>query len=121
MMVAAKQPPKNVKVLIIWRLLNTGFPDFRHLFKLGVSFAVLNYICLVLMQIHAYFYFNYICYSGLLIFCCQNVAIFILSIHKILYYLFLKAISPIKFLYSIILSFVNSKSSISNAYSGYCF
>jgi len=44
------------------------------LFKLGVSFVVLNYICLSFMQIHAAFYFNYINYSGLLIFCCQNVA-----------------------------------------------
>ena len=44
------------------------------LFKLGVSFVVLNYICLSFMQIHAAFYFNYINYSGLLIFRCQNVA-----------------------------------------------
>lgn len=44
------------------------------LFELGVSFAVLNYIYLSFMQIHATFYFNYINYSCLLIFCCQNVA-----------------------------------------------
>lgn len=44
------------------------------LFKLGVSFVALNYICLSFMQIHTVFYFNYIIYSGLLIFCCQNVA-----------------------------------------------
>ena len=43
-------------------------------YELGVSFVVLNYICLVFMQILAAFYFNYIIYSGLLIFCCQNVA-----------------------------------------------
>ena len=42
--------------------------------ELGVFFVVLNYICLGFMQIHALFYFNYIIYSGLLIFCCQNVA-----------------------------------------------
>ena len=29
------------------------------------------------MQIHTYFYINYIIYYGLLIFCCQNVAAFI--------------------------------------------
>ena len=42
--------------------------------KLGVPFVVINCICLSFMQIHAIFYFNYINYSGLLIFCCQNVA-----------------------------------------------
>ena len=47
---------------------------FLYLFELGVSFAIINYICLSFMQIHATFYFNYINYSGLLIFCCQNVA-----------------------------------------------
>ncbi len=41
---------------------------------LGVSFVILNYIRLSFMQIHAYFYINYIIYYGLLIFCCQNVA-----------------------------------------------
>ena len=51
-----------------------GFPGFLQLFKLGVSFVALNYICLSFMQIHTVFYFNYIIYSGLLIFCCQNVA-----------------------------------------------
>ena len=53
--------------------INTGFLKHFKLFKLGVSFVVLNYICLSFMQIHATFYFNYINYSGLLIFCCQNV------------------------------------------------
>ena len=47
-------------------------------FPLGVSFAVLNYICLSFMQIHTVFYFNYINYSGLLIFCCQYVATLLL-------------------------------------------
>ena len=44
--------------------------------ELGVFFVALNYICLSFVQIHAYFYINYIIYNGLLIFCCQNVAIF---------------------------------------------
>ena len=48
------------------------------LFELGVSFVALNYINLSLMQIHTVFYFNYIIYSGLLVFCCQNVATFLL-------------------------------------------
>ncbi len=43
------------------------------LIKLGVSFAVLNYIRLSFVQIHNRFYIDYIIYSGLLIFCCQNV------------------------------------------------
>ena len=54
--------------------INTGFRHFCPLFELGVSFVILNYIYLSFMQIHAAFYFNYINYSGLLIFCCQNVA-----------------------------------------------
>ena len=37
--------------------------------ELGVSFVIINCIYLSFMQIHAYFYFNYIIYSGLLIFC----------------------------------------------------
>jgi len=44
------------------------------LFELGVSLVVINCICLSFMQIHTDFYFDYIIYSGLLIFCCQNVA-----------------------------------------------
>ena len=54
--------------------INTGFFQHFNLFKLGVSFVVINYICLSFIQIHAAFYFDYINYSGLLIFCCQNVA-----------------------------------------------
>lgn len=58
----------------------SAFPGFCPLLELGVFLANLNYICLVFMQIHTIFYFNYINYSGLLIFRCQNVAIlFILS------------------------------------------
>ena len=49
--------------------------QFPGLLELGVSFAVINYICLGFMQIHAAFYLNYNIYSGLLIFCRQNVAI----------------------------------------------
>ncbi|RKI38658.1 hypothetical protein D7V86_04105 [bacterium D16-51] len=44
------------------------------LFTVGVFFVVINYFYLSFMQIHAVFYFNYINYSGLLIFCCQNAA-----------------------------------------------
>lgn len=49
------------------------------LLELGVFFVVINYICLSFMQIHAVIYFNYINYSGLLIFCCQNVATYPLT------------------------------------------
>jgi hypothetical protein len=52
-----------------------GFPAFCLLFELGVFFVVLNCICLSFMRIHVLFYINYIIYYGLLIFCCQNVAI----------------------------------------------
>ena len=41
-------------------------------------FVVLNYFYLSFVRIHAVFYFNYINYFGLLIFCCQNVAIFLI-------------------------------------------
>ena len=44
------------------------------LFSPGVFFVDINCICLSFVQIHACFYFNYIIYYGLLIFCCQNVA-----------------------------------------------
>ena len=53
----------------------SAFPGFCLLLELGVSFDVINYICLSFMRIHADIYFNYISYFGLLIFCCQNVAI----------------------------------------------
>lgn len=59
------------------------------LLKLGVSFVVINYVCLSFIQIHAVFYFNYIIYSGLLIFCCQNVATnlsLLLSIRRFVYF-----------------------------------
>ena len=48
--------------------------NFFYLLELGVSFVVLNYIYLSFMQIYAVFYFNYIIYSGLQMFCCQNDA-----------------------------------------------
>ena len=49
------------------------------LLELGVFFVALNCICLSFVQIHALFYFNYIIYYGLLIFCCQNVATLLFS------------------------------------------
>ena len=61
--------PDSPQSLYLW-----AFSQFSPLLKLGVSFVALNYICLSFMQIHTVFYFNYIIYSGLLIFCCQNVA-----------------------------------------------
>lgn len=64
--------PDSPQNLYLW-----AFSQFSPLLKLGVSFVVLNYIYLSFMQIHAVFYFNYINYSGLLIFCCQNVATYI--------------------------------------------
>lgn len=51
-----------------------GLPAPCLLFKLGVFPDIINYFCLSFMQIPAAFYFKYIIYSGLLIFCCQNVA-----------------------------------------------
>ena len=53
----------------------SAFPGFCLLFKLGVFLDVINYICLSFVCIHANIYFNYISYFGLLIFCCQNVAV----------------------------------------------
>ena len=52
----------------------SAFPGLYPLLELGVSLVAINYICLSFVQIHAYFYINYIIYYGLLIFCCQNVA-----------------------------------------------
>ena len=53
---------------------NGHCPETCPLLELGVSPDIINYFCLSFMQIPAAFYFNYIIYSGLLIFCCQNVA-----------------------------------------------
>lgn len=61
--------PDSPQNLYLW-----AFSQFSPLLKLGVFFVVLNCICLSFMQIHAVLYFNYIIYSGLLIFCCQYVA-----------------------------------------------
>ncbi len=66
------------------RLLFKAVPIYSRFFSflsLGVFFVVLNYICLSFVQIYAILHFNYIIYSGLLIFCCQNVAIFTLIKH----------------------------------------
>ena len=52
----------------------SAFPGFCLLLKLGVFFVIVNYIRLGFMQIHTIFHFNYIIYSGLLIFCCHYVA-----------------------------------------------
>lgn len=54
--------------------INAEFPD-SFIFKLGVPFIVIKYICLSFVQIHTIYYFNYITYSALLIFCCQYVAV----------------------------------------------
>lgn len=56
------------------RTVLSAFPVFCLVLKLSVFFAILNYIYLSCVQIHAVFYFNYIIYYGLLIFRCQNVA-----------------------------------------------
>ena len=61
--------PDSPQSLYLW-----AFSQFSPLLKLGVSFDVINYICLSFVRIHADIYFNYISYFGLLIFCCQNVA-----------------------------------------------
>ena len=61
--------PDSPQSLYLW-----AFSQFSPLLKLGVFFVIINYIYLSFVQIHAILYFNYINYSGLLIFCCQNVA-----------------------------------------------
>ena len=54
------------------------------LLKLGLSTRVIKHICLVLLSFYAVFYFYYIGYSDLLIFCCQNVAthLFLSLMHR---------------------------------------
>ena len=71
--------PDSPQSLYLW-----AFSQFSPLLKLGVFFVVINYISLSFMQIHTVFYFNYIIYSGLLIFCCQNVAIQTITIFILL-------------------------------------
>ena len=62
--------------------------DFRplrinmQLFPLGVFIVALKYICLSFATITPDFYFNYIDYFDLLIFCCQNVARVIIYPYK---------------------------------------
>lgn len=53
----------------------SAFPGFYPLLELNVFFVFINCIYLISVQIHALFYFNQTIYSGLLIFCCQNIAI----------------------------------------------
>ena len=67
--------------------------------NIGGPVHSINYICLVYMQIHALFYFNYIIYSGLLVFCCQYVANFIITDRELFDNFFL--ISNILFLINI--------------------
>lgn len=55
---------------------------FSMLFKLEVSFAVINYVLFKFYANARCFYFNYINYSGLLISRCQNVAISLLRLHN---------------------------------------
>ena len=55
------------------------------LLKLGVPLDIINYFCLSIIQIHTVFYFNYIIYFALLIFCCQIVATYISFILQIQY------------------------------------
>ncbi len=64
---------KKIKILkpLIMLDIRTKCP----LLALGVFIVIDNCIWLSFMQIHAYFYFYYIIYYGLLIFCCQNVAV----------------------------------------------
>ena len=64
--------------LVSWTFTGKDGMAITPVYTFGVFFVVLNYIYLSFMQIHTIFYFNYINYSGLLIFCCQNVAIFLL-------------------------------------------
>ena len=70
--------PDSPQSLYLW-----AFSQFSPLLKLGKPFAVLNCIYLSFVQIHPCFYFKYINYSGLLIFCCQNVAnTLLITLHK---------------------------------------
>ncbi len=55
--------------------VNTGFWRFNRLLELGKLTRQLNLFCLSFMCVLPLFYFNYTIYFGLLIFCCQSVAI----------------------------------------------
>ena len=46
----------------------------NQLIELYVFSVAIKYFCLSFPQMHVHFYFNYITYSGLLIFYCQNIA-----------------------------------------------
>ena len=58
------------------------------LFKLGKSKDILKYICLGFVSFLPLFYLCCIYYFGLLIFCCQFVASFIITDAKMLYNLY---------------------------------
>ena len=60
----------DIFVIAVWRRLAKSLSYS--------NFVNVNYIYLSFVQIHTVFYFNYIIYYGLLIFCCQYVASFIL-------------------------------------------
>jgi len=57
------------------KLDKTICPEIFLLFKLGKSKGVLKYICLSFVSFLPLFYFCYIYYFDLLIFCCRFVAI----------------------------------------------
>ena len=59
----------------------------NRLLKLGVPLVVINCNYLSFVQIHAHFCINYIIYYGLLIFCCQNVAIMLFTLQKYSYHI----------------------------------
>ena len=54
--------------------INTGFRHFNPLFKLGKLLFYIKLFCLSFAAKMSIFYFYYIFYFGLLIFCCQSVA-----------------------------------------------
>lgn len=58
------------------------------LLKLGKSEDIIRHICLVFTSFLPLFYLCYIYYFGLLIFCCQFVASFIITDAKMLYNLY---------------------------------
>lgn len=56
------------------------FPGNCLSFKLGKSMGVSKHFCLLFVLFMPTFHFNYTYYFDLLIFCCQNVAIYFLHI-----------------------------------------
>lgn len=62
--------PDSPQSLYLW-----AFSQFSPLLKLGKFIIILKYFCLSFISFLPIFYLNYIYYFGLLIFCCQIVAI----------------------------------------------